>query len=262
MVREEATHKNSRHNRGGNINVAGNSKFTLIDGRIKDGMAVHSASQYGGGGLFNNGGTVLLINSLIDGNEIATDNTLGVGGAVSRSLCNFLSFALLSFPLLCFPYPPPPPNTHPPSPSFLSKRRPPYVFPPQGISTSAGGSTTIIGCTIENNKVRGTASFDHGGGGVEIYGSGSTTIIRDSIIRTNSVHLSMHGGAGLRASSSGTSVIVSNTVFDGNTAAVHSTQKGAAVFIKSGSTGSFSNVTFRNNVAATGGGAYVEGELL
>ena len=55
----------------------------MIDGEIRDGTVVESVSQYGGGGLFNNGGTVILINSLIIGNKVAADVDNGSSGGVS-----------------------------------------------------------------------------------------------------------------------------------------------------------------------------------
>ena len=92
--------------------------------------------------------------------------------------------------------------------------------------------------------------------------SGSSTIIRNSIFRGNSVHSSTHGGAGVRVSGGGPTLEVSDTTFIANTASAHADQKGAAVFIAAGSTATFLRTNFTENIAGTGGGIYNEGECL
>ncbi|HMQ49398.1 MAG TPA: choice-of-anchor Q domain-containing protein [Saprospiraceae bacterium] len=195
---------------------------TLVNGNTASG----TASDQGGGGVFNAGGTVLIGNSTVISDNVADGMPGGSGGGILNDAGGRLKVE----------------NT-----TITNNQA---MRAGGGIEDNSGSATliSVINSTITDNS---TGSSPGNGGGVHITGAGNFSIT-NSLVQNN---FAAAEGGGLW---NGTGIMrVSFTTIDGNTASgAGADQGGGGIFNAGGEVRVLDNTVITNNVAngASGSG--------
>lgn len=215
---------------GGLWNQAGSTLTVRNSSKVNGNIAAGASADNGGGGIFNNGGTLTLANATVNSNRAT--GTSGSGGALlSTDGTVKIDNSMLD--------------------SNAANRA-------GGAIEVIDGSLEVSNTTMIFNDVNGTAGTANpgNGGALHVTGmSGTTVTINGGTISNNSA---AREGGGLWGQSGSTLTVQNRTTIDGNIAAGAATDDGGGGVFNNGGTLNISTATISNNnatgTAGTGGG--------
>lgn len=208
---------------GGALWNSDSGEMTIANTQILDNRAVGTASDDGGGGLFNDGGSMAVTRSILQGNEAVMG--AGSGGGV------FNNGGLVTI--------------------TLSRLRANISSRAGGGVEALAGSTTLVNCELSGNM---TGPSPGNGGGLHLTGAGLVTVEGTDVLDNRA---SAEGG-GLWNSVSGT-MDIANSLVRGNIASGDAPDEGGGGLFNDGGLMSVSGSTVAFNYAdgasGSGGGA-------